>query len=583
MNFIFNAIKDYNSQTAYKFSIYNLILFFFFSLTNYFFEYNFNLQIVFISIFIFGSFLTFVLFFISRDFLSPIVWLTLGTFVFIGLGSLSSLLEIHNFFDKNLNYLIVDIKFAYILNSSALLIIYFICYLFNNHTKTNKYNLRECILGFVNDKILVGILLIILTFLLIRIFYFFPLSENYILNSIIHKFSFIEPGLVVLFAVRLQKANMLLKFLIIIFFTLEIFIASLLFSKFKILIIILSLCLGLIIYKKNIINILSSGIIFLLVLLFITPVITVSRTHNIFITSFYKGIPTTVNQTVSIMKDSVVAIYGTDKEKTDISYQYYKNFLISNISLYSKDRFTTELYLKYVKKIIQLKITQNDFLKITKNVHDENFDVPKFNHVKQILILGSRDYLKNQNKERRNISSDITSRIEYYLIRFDVVTTQRFLMSQYDKELKGETLKDFWHILVPRIFWKEKPNLINHGVHLHNTFYLSSVHKGFQSSSLAPTFYGEAYWNFGWKGLIIVSALFGFLISFFNKLSSNYNNKNITISYLLISVSVIHWSAMIESWLLQTVIGEFIILISLFIILRFLLFILEKINNKFSN
>ena len=269
MRIVFKEINDLDINIPYTFSIFNLFIFFIFSIVNIFLELHFNFQIIFLSIFILGSFMSFILFFFSRKFMSPIVWFTLGSFVFIGLGSLASLLEIHNFFKQNIVYLLVDIKYSYILNSSALLIINLICYLNSKNNKVGKYNLKECILTFMGDKVLFGLLFIIVTFLFIRIFNFFPASDNYILNSIIHKFSFLEPGLIVLFMVRFAKVNSTFKLLIIFFFLLEIFIASLLFSKFKILIIILSLCLGIIINKKNIFNLIGSGLIFLLILFFI--------------------------------------------------------------------------------------------------------------------------------------------------------------------------------------------------------------------------------------------------------------------------------------------------------------------------
>ena len=81
---------------------------------------------------------------------------------------------------------------------------------------------------------------------------------------------------------------------------------------------------------------------------------------------------------------------------------------------------------------------------------------------------------------------------------------QSFVMDEYDSGRPGSTLKDAWIVFVPRILWPSKPVGIGPG----KMFYkLATGHD--RQARVGVTVYGDAYWQGGWVGLVVLSGLMG--------------------------------------------------------------------------
>lgn len=145
--------------------------------------------------------------------------------------------------------------------------------------------------------------------------------------------------------------------------------------------------------------------------------------------------------------------------------------------------------------------------------------------------------------------------------RFEITPIQGYLIKEYEDGRRGNTLADFWMTFIPRIIWRDKPVITHHGQELHKRYFSDPNQT---SSSLAPTFSAEAYWNFGFLGLFCVSSCLGLVIgglSYYSSLaSSGYASE-----YFLVCVPVAIWSGFVESWIVSTYLGQFIIFLVLLI------------------
>lgn len=177
-------------------------------------------------------------------------------------------------------------------------------------------------------------------------------------------------------------------------------------------------------------------------------------------------------------------------------------------------------------------------------------------------------------------------RIRGIAIRFDVATVQGYLMREYQSGRPGESLNDFWALFVPRIFWAQKPNVTRYGPELHIKFYqVNEQSAGLQNSALAPSFNAEAYWNYGMLGVVGISLVMGLLFSFLT-IEWFKSVQGVNSAYYFIAFHAVTWTANVESWIVGTYIGEFIVMMVMYLGFKILFYFIKKLgiavgkNNK---
>jgi hypothetical protein len=164
-------------------------------------------------------------------------------------------------------------------------------------------------------------------------------------------------------------------------------------------------------------------------------------------------------------------------------------------------------------------------------------------------------------------SSDNEGKTESLLYRFVHGSTQSFLIDEWRNGRPGDSLADSWAALVPRVLWPEKPIITRFGPELYLKIYVG-VEGG---SAQAPTYTGEAYWNYGWLGVVVVSILIGLELGWFTRkwLEFIYTPES-GIGALIFCVPVAVSAFSVESWIAATYIGGFV---TLAILIKFTNFI----------
>jgi hypothetical protein len=91
--------------------------------------------------------------------------------------------------------------------------------------------------------------------------------------------------------------------------------------------------------------------------------------------------------------------------------------------------------------------------------------------------------------------------------RLTYSTAGSFAISQYDQGLPGETLGNAGVVLIPRIFYPEKPEITALGREFNQAV------TGSDRSASSPGIPAEAYWNYGWLGVLAAGAAAGLVFA----------------------------------------------------------------------
>ena len=135
-------------------------------------------------------------------------------------------------------------------------------------------------------------------------------------------------------------------------------------------------------------------------------------------------------------------------------------------------------------------------------------------------LHGSYDPLLNSPLQRLSILWDTSGNMtelasEHYrgvaIQRFSIAPFEAHFIALYDSGSPGDSLRNFFNVLIPRAIWPDKP-IISPGTEFDLAF------RGFVlQSSLAIGFIAEAYWNLGWTGVILISGMIGLQIGWFTR------------------------------------------------------------------
>jgi hypothetical protein len=151
--------------------------------------------------------------------------------------------------------------------------------------------------------------------------------------------------------------------------------------------------------------------------------------------------------------------------------------------------------------------------------------------------------------------------------RFEVASIQGYLINEYNKGVQGNTLSNFWLAFIPRIFWPQKPIITNFGAELHKKYFND---QGQIYSSIAPTYSAEAYWNYGPLGVVLVSLILGLALGWLTHYSF-LALMGVRPEYFMIAFPATIWAGFVESWLVSSYLGEFLIFVFMLFISRALL------------
>ena len=146
------------------------------------------------------------------------------------------------------------------------------------------------------------------------------------------------------------------------------------------------------------------------------------------------------------------------------------------------------------------------------------------------------------------------------LFRFVHAPIQSYLINEWREGRPGVSLSDAWAAAIPRVLWPEKPNVTRYATEL----YSQTFDTGDAPSAQASTYTAEAYWNYGWPGLVVVSILLGLELGWFTRkwLNVIYGGSS-QLGIVLFCVPVIISALYVETFIAANYIGGFLTLVVL--------------------
>ena len=175
-----------------------------------------------------------------------------------------------------------------------------------------------------------------------------------------------------------------------------------------------------------------------------------------------------------------------------------------------------------------------------------------FNVKQNDVVLKNNDSPLNLNEKTK-----LNTILRDASVRFELIGIEGFLINEHDAGRRGQSFDDFFRVLIPRIFYEDKPIITRFGPQLNYIYHGKDVNQ--MGSSMAPTYAGEAYWNSGFLGVIAISIYLGVCLGIFTIIALVKYEPNIP--YLLISYPLLHSTFFIESWVVPSYVGGYCILL----------------------
>lgn len=138
--------------------------------------------------------------------------------------------------------------------------------------------------------------------------------------------------------------------------------------------------------------------------------------------------------------------------------------------------------------------------------------------------------------------------------RFNFLNTQGAAFELYESGWGGTDVDMIAWAFVPRVLFSDKPVMTENGTELYRKI------SGNEGSSVATGIFVDGYYNEGWAGVILGSALCGIILAFANAISRAIIKNNAILLYPIFYSSVI-MAYSIGGTILATYIGAFAITI----------------------
>jgi hypothetical protein len=186
-------------------------------------------------------------------------------------------------------------------------------------------------------------------------------------------------------------------------------------------------------------------------------------------------------------------------------------------------------------------------------------------------IASTSDIISNitiENLIEFKNKSDNTN-IQASWVRISSVSAQAYAINSYNSGIGGNTFKNILWSLVPRFLYPNKP-IITSGEN-----YTLQVTGKNDAGGTGPGFFGEAYWNNGWLGIIFMSIIYGFLMAHFTSFFFKNFIINKNIEFIPVFLLAIMMFYRVDDWFVSTTINS----IPFIIMLYYLIILIKKFSN----
>ena len=217
-------------------------------------------------------------------------------------------------------------------------------------------------------------------------------------------------------------------------------------------------------------------------------------------------------------------------------YLYMSIIFASFVVFFYSKNLKNIIFVGLISGILYITIVQNLFL-VLRNIGEGNFGITSTEQLE--TAFDTARTITDGTSNGETIAS-----FQAWWDRLSYAKYQGYAIEAYDMGYPGETFKQFKYIFIPRLIYPDKPNL-NPGAAYNNLVQGSFSERA--PNSTGPGLFIEAYWNGGWRYVIITIIYFAILLFYFSKIViKNLKEKNYII--LMLAVNAIYIGRGIDDW-----------------------------------
>jgi hypothetical protein len=153
--------------------------------------------------------------------------------------------------------------------------------------------------------------------------------------------------------------------------------------------------------------------------------------------------------------------------------------------------------------------------------------------------------------------------VQASLVRITYVNTAVFAVRQYDSGHPGDSLSLFLSVFVPRFLWPDKPIITQVG------FDFNFAATGIATSASSPGLFAEAYWNWGWPGIVLLMVPLGIVLAPLSRYALAVVHREQWL-YLPVVILGMRIGFRTDGFYVADVAGGLVILVCLYMVLRLL-------------
>jgi hypothetical protein len=152
------------------------------------------------------------------------------------------------------------------------------------------------------------------------------------------------------------------------------------------------------------------------------------------------------------------------------------------------------------------------------------------------------------------------------LSRLSYVNAATFAINLYDRGLGGLSMQNIFAVFVPRVLWADKPIITQIGVDFN------VLATGNPRSSSAPGIFADAYWGYGWLGVIILMSGAGLLLGALSRYAQSVQLQQRWIHFPLVLYAM-RIGTRVDGFVVVDLVGPMVIFLGMLPIL----FVFEKL------
>ena len=147
------------------------------------------------------------------------------------------------------------------------------------------------------------------------------------------------------------------------------------------------------------------------------------------------------------------------------------------------------------------------------------------------------------------------------LIRFSYVNQAAFAIHQYDAGRTGDSFGNSLAIFIPRFLWRDKPVITEIGTRFN---FLAT---GNDKSGSGPGLFVDAYWNFGWTGVVLLMAVVGVLLGLWSRYALEIVHRELWL-YFPVVLGAMQIGYRTDGYIIADTVGVSVLVFSVHITLK---------------